>query len=87
MFQNMFYEGMKSTLQDTTGYIFEKIRDVDEPRKAVRRKEEEMNKKKTFTSGQVKQVKTTESQSNINQLKEIVQKLLVSLDVTDMKRI
>lgn len=45
-----------------------------------------MNKKKTFTSGQVKQVKTTESQSNINQLKEIVQKLLVSLDVTDMKK-
>lgn len=83
----MFYEGMKSTLQDTTGCIFEKIRDVDEPRKAVRRKEEEMNKKKTFTSGQVKQVKTTESQSNINQLKEIVQKLLVSLDVTDMKKI
>lgn len=45
-----------------------------------------MNKKKTFTSGQVKQVKTTESQSNINQLKEIVQKLLVSLNVTDMKK-
>uniref|UniRef100_K1QTY9 Uncharacterized protein n=1 Tax=Magallana gigas TaxID=29159 RepID=K1QTY9_MAGGI len=40
MLRNMFYEGMKSTLQDTTGYIFEKIRD------SVRRKEEEMNKRK-----------------------------------------
>lgn len=84
MLRNMFYEGMKSTLQDTTGYIFEKIRDFDELRKTVRRKEEEMNKRKTFTFGQVKQVTTTESQSIIDQLKDMVQKL--SLDVTDMKK-
>lgn len=51
MFWNMFYEGMKLILQDIIGYIFEKIRDFDEFRKIVRRKEEEMNKRKIFIFG------------------------------------
>ena len=84
MLRNMFYEGIQPTLQDTTGHIFDKIMDFDELRRAIRRKEEEINKRKATASGYVKSVKATEAQSNLEELKAMVQKL--SQDVTQMKK-
>ena len=75
MLRNMFYEGIQPNLQDTTGHIFDKIMDFDELRRAIRRKEEEVNKRKAPTSGHVKSVKATEAQSNLEELKAMVQKL------------
>lgn len=83
MLRNMFYEGLKASLQDTTGYIFDAVSNFDELRRAVRRKEEEVNRRKMSTSGHVKQVKSTEAQANIEELKQMVQKL--SHEVTQMR--
>ena len=84
MLRNMFYEGMLPSLQDITGHIFDKCTDFDELRRAIRRKEEEVSKRKAPTTGHVKSVKTAEAQSNLEELKAMVQKL--SEDMNMMKR-
>ena len=84
MLRNMFYEGMRPSLQDTTGHIFDKTTDFDELRRAIRRKEEEMNKRKEPATGHVKSIKSSEAQSNLDELRAMVQKL--SEDMTQMRK-
>ncbi|KAK3096074.1 hypothetical protein FSP39_022756 [Pinctada imbricata] len=83
MLNNMFYEGLKPSLKDTIGHIFDKTQDFDELRRAVRRKEEEMRKRKVTSKEHVKSVTST-SNSDLDELKAMVQKL--TTDMTEMKK-
>ena len=46
MLKNMFYEGLRPELKDTTAFIFDKTQNFDDLRHEIRIKEEEMIQRK-----------------------------------------
>ena len=74
MLKDMFWEGLKPSLKDATGHIYDKGLPFDELRKAIRIKEEDQKKrdeKKKEYSNSV----TTSGKSEIDELKDMIQNM------------
>lgn len=81
MLKNMFYEGLRPELKDTTAFIFDKTQNFDDLRHEIRIKEEEMiQRKKSRKTERTQAISTTEE---IEEIKAMIQNL--NKDVLDMK--
>lgn len=82
MLKNMFYEGLRSELKDTTAFIFDKTQNFDDLRHEIRIKEEEISqRKKSKKTERTQAISTTEE---IEEIKAMVQNL--NKDILDMKK-
>ena len=81
MLKDMFWEGLRPSLKDATGHIYDKDLPFDELRKAIRIKEEDLRKR--HDKNEHSNAVTTSSKSEIDELKEMIQN--VNSEMKQMK--